>query len=186
MLTGSIVLKRAMAIGALALSTGLLDSTAAHAVAPGTGQVCTAENWAWSGTATVDLATPLFDTSVAVPVIAGTDLFVVGVSADGLSDTGIARPMVVTVGGVAALPGVAVPGGAIVVVADGAPALLNSVTVIVDRCAQVQSAAPSAPSTGSGLPTTGAGTELGGTLIGAVAVGAGTAMMVAGRRRATR
>jgi LPXTG-motif cell wall-anchored protein len=181
MLTGSMVLKRAMVFGALALSTSALAGHAVHAAVPGTGRSCTTENWVWSGSTTFGLTTTAFDTDMVVPVVAGTDLTVVGISADGLSSTGQARAMAVTIGGVAAVTGGAVPGGAVVVLADGAPAQVNGVTVTLDRCADVQSGAPGEP---SGLPRTGATAQQGGSLIGALAVGVGSAMIVAGRRRA--
>ena len=185
MLTGSMVLKRAMMLGALALSTSVLASSTADAAAPGTGRSCTTESWVWSGSTNLDLATAAFDTGVVVPIVVGTELTVVGVSADGLSATGHARAMMVTIGGVPAVAGGAVPGGALLVLPDGVAAQLHGVTVTVDRCADVQSGAPDDPGSGS-LPHTGATAQVGGSLIGALAVGVGSAMIVAGRRRAAR
>lgn len=195
MLTGAMVLKRAMVVTALALPTSALAIGAwgcrVAAAAPTTdlASVCTPEQWSWTGVVTFDVAMTSFDTGVVVPVIAGTELKVVGVSADGLMSTGAARALVVTVGGVAAVGGASVPGGAVLVLGDGAPAEVRNVTVVIDRCAQVQSVAPdpgsgsSGAGTGTALPHTGATVEVGGSLIGALAIGAGTAMMVAGRRR---
>ena len=184
MLTGSMVLKRAMVVGALALSTSPLVMGVADAAVLGTGRSCSTENWVWSGSTNLGPATP-FDTGIVVPAVVGTDVTVLGVSADGLSSTGQARAMVVTVGGVAAVTGGVVPGGAIVVLADGEPAQLNGVTVVLERCADVQSGAPGDPSDDN-MPSTGATAQVRGSLIGAVAVAVGSAMMVAGRRRAPR
>jgi hypothetical protein len=185
MLTGSMVLKRAMVVGALALSTSALVIGAADAAVPDTGRSCSSEDWVWSGSTTLDPTNP-FDTGIVVPTVLGTDVTIVGLSADGLSSTGYARPMVVTIGGVAAVTGGAVPGGAIVVLADGEPAQLNGVTVVVERCADVQSGASGSTSSDENMPHTGATAQVGGSLIGAAAVAVGSAMMVAGRRRAPR
>jgi LPXTG-motif cell wall-anchored protein len=185
MLTGSMVLKRAMMLGALALSTSSLPAGLVQASVPGTGRSCTTESWVWSGSTTLDPKTAVFDTGVVVPVVVGTELTVVGVSADGLSSTGHARVMAVTIGGAPAVAGGAVPGGALMVVSDGAAAQLHGVTVTLDRCAEVQSFAPGAPA-GENLPHTGATAQVGGSLIGALAVGVGSAMIVVGRRRAAR
>ena len=76
--------------------------------------------------------------------------------------------MRVTVGDVAAAPGAAVPGGAVTIVGDGAPAEVRGVTVVVDRCAQVQSVAPG---DGPALPHT--GLQLDSSMLGAVAVAVG-------------
>ncbi|MCU1360442.1 MAG: hypothetical protein JWN99_1731 [Ilumatobacteraceae bacterium] len=196
MLTGTMVLKRAMVLTALALSTSAMlgDATTAAAApaTPATGTSCTPEQWSWTGATTLDAATPAFDTGVIVPVQLGTDLIVVGVSADGLTSTGAARAMPVTVGGVAAVAGATVPGGRVVVMGDGSAAEVRNVTVQINRCAQVQSAAPADPApapvagaSGTPLPHTGATGELSGSLIGAAAIALGTALMVLGKRRAT-
>ena len=75
--------------------------------------------------------------------------------------------------------------GRLVVLGDGAAAELNNATVAMDRCAQVESAASgdgvAAP---AALPHTGATVQLGGSLAGLVAVGMGSALIVVGRRRA--
>jgi hypothetical protein len=182
MLTGSTVLKRAMVVAALALPITMAPLHASAAVVPAT--TCTSEDWIWSGTVALDASTAEFDTGLIVPVTIGATLTVTGVSADGLDATGRARSMTVAVGGTVATPGSMVPGGRVVVVGDGAPAQLTGVTVVLDRCAEVQSAAPEPPATGTpGLPGTGARAEVATTLVGAVAIAAGTAMIVAGRRR---
>lgn len=183
MLTGAMVLKRAMAVVALALSTSaVVGGTAGAAPA----QTCVAETWVWTGSTTLDSVALVFDTTVAVPVVAGTQLFVSGLSADGLSPDGIARALTVTIGGVIAIPGRTVPGGPIMVLSDGRPAEMRGVTVMIDRCATVQVAAPveGAPVAGGGsatLPHTGFSSS--GSMIGALAIAAGTGMMVLGRRR---
>jgi hypothetical protein len=184
MLTGSMVLKRAMVVAALALSTCALGGDV-HAAAPDTGRSCTTEQFSWTGLATFDDTTATFDTGVVVPVVIGTDLVVVGVSADGLTSTGQARAMSVTVGGVPAVAGGTVLGGAVAVLGDGSPAEVRNATVVIDRCAMLQSAAP-VGGAGTALPHTGTTIELGGSLIGTLAVAAGAAMMVAGRRRTLR
>jgi hypothetical protein len=185
MLTGTMVLKRAVAFTALALSTSALVGDAVHAAVPDPATSCSAEQWSWTGIATLDATTAEFDTGVIVPVQIGTELVVVGVSADGLTSTGQARTMTVSIGGTAAVAGSTVPGGRLVVMGDGAPAEVRNATVAINRCAQVQSAAPGDAATNAGaLPHTGTALELGGSAIGALAVAIGTAMMVAGRRRA--
>jgi hypothetical protein len=183
MLTGAMVLKRAMAVVALALSTSAVVGDTVRA-AP--AQTCVAETWVWTGSTTLDSVTLVFDTAVVVPLVAGTQLYVSGLSADGLASDGQARALTVTVGGVIAVPGRTVPGGPIMVLSDGAPAELRGATVMIDRCATVQVAAPTGGGSGAGagtatLPHT--GFNLDGSMIGALAIAAGTGMMVLGRRR---
>ena len=185
MLTGTMVLKRAMVSTVLALSTSASVGEPVHASVPDPATSCTAEQWAWTGVATLDATTAELDTGVIVPVQIGTELFVVGVSADGLTSTGAARTMTVTIGGTPAVAGGTVPGGRLVVVGDGAPAEVRNATVAINRCAQVTSAAPADAGTKAGpLPHTGSTLELGASVFGALAVAIGTALVVVGRRRA--
>lgn len=178
MLTGAMVLKRAMAVVAFALSTGAVVGDTARA-AP--AQTCVAETWVWTGSTTLDSVALVFDTTVVVPVVDGTQLFVSGLSADGLASDGHARALTLTIGGVIAMPGRTVPGGPIMVLGDGAPAEVRSAIVMIDRCATVQVAGPGAGAGSATLPHT--GFSLGGSMIGALAIAAGTGMMVLGRRR---
>jgi hypothetical protein len=182
MLTGSTVLKRAMVAAALALPI-VSAPLPALAAAAGTGATCTSEDWVWAGTASLDASTAEFDTGLIVPVTIGATLTVTGVSADGLDSTGHARALTVLVGGTPATPGSPVPGGRVVVAGDGAPAQLTGVTVVLDRCADVQSAAPEQPAAAPDLPGTGARSEVTTSLVGVAAIAAGTAMIVVGRRR---
>jgi LPXTG-motif cell wall-anchored protein len=209
MLTGWTFRKRAMALTALALSAGAIFGQSGHVSAAVPGTSCTSEQSAWTGLATLGSTTGAYDTGVVVPAVPGTELVVVGVSADGLTSTGAARVMAVTVGGAAAVPGAVVPGGAVVLVGDGAPAEVRSVIVVLNRCAQVAQAAPTEPTapasppatvdpvstvstvstvntSSATLPRTGSTVEMNGSLIGGLAVGLGSAMVVAGRRRAAR
>jgi hypothetical protein len=187
MLTGSTVLKRAMALAALALPAVALTAAGpgVAAASPTAGTSCTTESWVWAGPATLDASTAELDTGVIVPVVVGTTLTVVGVSADGLDATGHARVMPVAVGGVGAVAGSQVPGGRLVVLGDGAPATVSGVTVVLDRCAEVQSAAPE-PVAPPRLPSTGWRGEAPATALGAAAIGVGSAMVLAGRRRPVR
>jgi hypothetical protein len=178
MLTGAMVLKRAMAVVALALPTGAAVGATVHA---SPAQTCVPEHWTWTGSASLDGSTVVFDTAVAVPVVAGTQLFVSGVSADGLAADGRARALTVTIGGVIAVSGQTVPGGPLMVLGDGAPAEVRSAIVMIDRCAQVQVAAPKPGGAAAMLPHTGVGLD--GSIIGGLAIAAGTGMMVIGRRR---
>lgn len=188
MLTGAMVLKRAMAVVALALPTSAIVG---HTVGAAPAQTCVAETWVWTGSATLDSVALVFDTTVAVPVVAGTQLFVSGLSADGLAPDGHARALRLTIGGVIAVPGRTTPGGPIMVLSDGAPAEVRSATVLIDRCATVQVAAPVAGAPVEGAPVAGAGSAslphtgvgMGGSMIGALAIAAGAGMMVLGRRR---
>jgi hypothetical protein len=181
MQTGAIFRKRALAVVALALSTSASVAAVAGDAAASSvpGRTCVTETFTWTGTAMLDVGTTGVITDLVVPVVAGTDLVVVGVSADGLTAGGQARAMGITVGDVAAVPGAAVPGGAVTIVGDGAVAEVRGITVVVDRCATVQSVAPG---TGRSLPHT--GLRLDGSLFGAAAVAVGAAMIIAGRRRA--
>lgn len=141
---------------------------------------CAAESHIWTGAATVggpNAAT--VDTGVAVPVVTGTTLTVVGVSADGLDGDGRATALDVTVGGVAATPGAAVAGGGISLAATSASALrVSGATVVVSRCAEVAVL----PSVSRPLPATGVSEYLH-LAFGASMVGAGVLMVTAGRRR---
>jgi LPXTG-motif cell wall-anchored protein len=176
MLTGAIVLRRAMVVAALALSASALSAATAHAAAaPVSGQSCTTEEWVWTGSVVFDETVSTYDTGLVVPVQAGTELTVVGVSADGLTQSGEARVMTVTVGGVVARAGQKVPGGTVAIVGDGAPAQVGGATVVVDRCAQVQSNA-----SGASLPRTGAG--LNSALLGGAVLAAGSATTWFSRR----
>lgn len=201
MLTVAISLKRAMAIAALALATsasfaaGPAGATTPTASSAPTSpdqltEHCVAETHLASGPVVLGGAVASFDTGLVVPVSSGTTLRVTGVSADGLDPSGHAWALTVTIGGVVAAPGASVPGGSIVVLAEpSTPVELPGVTVVLDRCTGVASAplvgpgAPSAPPTGE-LPRTGGSAAIGGSWLGLVAIGAGSAMVVAGRRRA--
>lgn len=141
---------------------------------------CADESHIWTGAATVggpNAAT--VDTGVAVPVVMGTTLTVVGVSADGLDADGRATALDVTVGGVAATPGASVAGGGISLATTSASALrVSGATVVVSRCAEVAALPPvSRP-----LPATGVSEYLH-LAFGASMVGAGVLLVTAGRRR---
>lgn len=181
MLTGSTVLKRAMVVAALALPIVIAPRVAGAAPVPAV--TCASEEWVWAGTASLEATAAEFDTGLIVPVVIGTTLTVTGVSADGLDSTGHARPMTVLVGGTAATSGATVPGGRVVVAGDGRAAQLTGVTVVLDRCAEVQSAAPDESGAGApDLPNTGARPDAT-SLVGVAAIAVGTALIVAGRRR---
>jgi hypothetical protein len=144
---------------------------------------CADESHIWMGAATVGGPNDAtVDTGVAVPVVTGTTLTVVGVSADGLDDAGRATALDVTVGGVAARPGASVAGGGISISTTSAIALrVSGATVVVSRCAEVAVLPPvSRP-----LPATGVSEHLH-LALGASMVGAGALMVTAGRRRAAR
>lgn len=186
MLTGAMFRKRALAVVALALPahTVLAALAMSDVAAAAPGRTCAVETHMWTGTAVLDAATSGVITDLIVPAVAGTDLAVVGVSADGLTVEGVARPMSVTVGDVPAIVGATVPGGAVTIVGDGAAAEVRGVTVVVDRCTVVESVAPVPPADRPpSLPRT--GVQLDSSLFGALAVAIGSAMIVMGRRRST-
>ena len=142
----------------------------------------------WSGRARLADEALSIDTGVTVPAVAGTRLDVVGTSVDGIDAAGFARTMPVTVGGITAVAGNTVPGGIIVVTADGGtPVEVAGATVVVRRCnsvASAGSASAGSSSAGQALPRTGWADDLRQFLIGSVLVGVGGAMMGVGRRRA--
>ena len=164
-----------------------VSAGAAVAVVPGQVQAsaprdrsCADESYIWTGAATVGgPSAATVDTGVAVPVVTGTTLTVVGVSADGLDDAGRATALDVTVGGATATPGASVAGGGISISTTSAVALrVSGATVVVSRCAEVAVLPPvSRP-----LPATGVSEHLH-LVLGASMVGAGALMVTAGRRR---
>lgn len=185
------------ALGAAAVSVG----TPAEAVdAAITGQLCADETTRWGGAQQLDAATPSFDTGVDVPPAElGETVTVVGVSADGVGDDGVAAALPVFVGGAAAAPGAAVLGGDVVVVTDGTRTVrVAGVTVVVRRCAEVAVAAvaptPVTSSTSAAMPTPAEVEAVVATLpatggdswitsaIGAALVAAGLGLVSLGRR----
>jgi hypothetical protein len=162
---------------------------------------CADESLRWGGSQVLDAAIPSFDTGVDVVAVAGTEVTVVGVSADGLDETDHARALPVVVGDVEARAGQALPAGDVLVVTDGSEVLrVHGVTVVIRRCLELASAPAAEPApagagaaaTGSAaasgavsgspvLPVTG-GTSWGQTMIGAALVACGAALVSFGRR----
>ena len=181
----------AFALSAPVLSSPVLASPVLSSPAlasPGAGEVCATETYVWSGRARIAERTSSVDTGVSVPTVSGTRLDVVGTSVDGIDAAGFARAMPITVGGVTAVAGRTVPGGVIVVAADGGtPVEVAGATVVVRRCnsvASAGSASAGSSSAGQVLPRTGWADDVRQFLIGSVLVGVGVAMMGVGRRRA--
>ena len=186
----------AFALSAPVLSSPVLASPVLSSPAlasPGAGEVCATETYVWSGRARIAERTSSVDTGVSVPTVSGTRLDVVGTSVDGIDAAGFARAMPITVGGVTAVAGRTVPGGVIVVAADGGtPVEVAGATVVVRRCSAVASANPANASASASasasavqvLPRTGWADDLRQFLIGSVLVGVGVAMMGVGRRSA--
>jgi hypothetical protein len=159
MQTVAISLKRAMMSIALALPTSLAMVSVASAAPVASVEQCTDESHVWSGTAHLDTETPSASTGLEITGQIGARIDVVGVSADGLDATGHALSLSVTVGGVPAVAGGTVPGGAIEVHAVDATARdVTGATVAVRRCVavavlgQTESAVNASPPR---LPTTG-------------------------------
>ncbi len=155
-------------------------------------ELCTPEEYRWSGVLELSGGGAVATTDVDVPEVPGTWLRVVGTSADGLDTAGSAHAVAVTVGASAADPGASIVGGAIGVRAlDDVPVVVNGVTLVVDRCRTVAAAPPGA------LPAASAGTDAanddlpaaGGasaTLIvigGVLALGSGVGVWAVSRRR---
>lgn len=188
---------RALTVSAFALLTTLcfgigFDSRAAPVVAAAPGELCERESYRWSGNAQLVGVGAVLHTGIEVPVVAGTRLDVVGVSADGLGTDGIAHALSVHVGGVEAIAQSTVPGGLITVRSNVDAALqIAGATVVVHRCASVQSLAPAevAPPqvalVNVELPETGLA-ELRQTVIGAAIITIGTSLVMLGRRRVQR
>ena len=195
----------AFALSAPVLSFPVLSSPVLASpvlASPGAGEVCATETYVWSGRARIAERTSSVDTGVSVPTVSGTRLDVVGTSVDGIDAAGFARAMPITVGGVTAVAGRTVPGGVIVVAADGGtPVEVAGATVVVRRCSSVASASPATASASASasasaaassasasavqvLPRTGWADDLRQFLIGSVLVGVGVAMMGVGRRSA--
>lgn len=170
-----------LVLGALAVS-GSGAGTPVVSASASAGRRCVDESHMWTGAATVGGPYGAsVDTGVVVPVVAGTTLTVVGVSADGLAADGRATALDVTVGGVAATPGAAVAGGGIVVSTTSSVALrVSGSTVVVSRCTEVAVLPPVTRP----LPATGVGEQLH-LVLGASMVGGGALMVTAGRRRRT-
>lgn len=161
-------------------------SAAASGPAP-TERRCGDETYLWTGAASVGGPSgSTVDTGVVVPVVIGTTMTVVGVSADGLAPDGRATALDVTVGGVAANPGASVVGGAIVL-STGSPTLLrvSGATVVVSRCAEVAVLPQPPPSpVQRPLPATGLAEHLH-LALGSSMVGFGALLVATGRRRRT-
>jgi hypothetical protein len=141
MQTVAISLKRAMVSFALALPTSLAMvsvATAAPAAPVTSAERCIDESYVWSGTAHLDTETPSVATGLEISSEVGARIDVVGVSADGLDASGHALPLSVTIGGVPAVAGGSVLGGAIEVHAvDEAVRDVTGATVAVRRCVVV-------------------------------------------------
>jgi LPXTG-motif cell wall-anchored protein len=153
------------------------DASAAWAAA---GSSCADESYLWTGAATLGGAgATSVDTGVVVPVVVGTTVTVVGVSADGLAPDGRATALDVTVGGTAATPGATVVGGAVVISTTSPSALrVSGATVVVSRCAEVEVLTP----VQRPLPATGVSEQVH-LMIGGSMVGVGALMVTTGRRR---
>lgn len=180
-------------VATVAIAGATSGTVAAHDLATvPVGVVCTAEEHRWSGTLTLDAAASWTPLGVEVPTRPGTSIEVVGTSADGIDADGRAHPLPVSVGGTPAAAGSRVDGGEIAVAGiDGTPVTLTGVTVAVQRCSEVQSAAPAVEGAPAGRAPSLPGVEPSSPAIGAVllvigAVGvasAGVALVAATRRR---
>ena len=185
----------ALALLVLALSDAGSEVSAAP---PATAVSCVDETVRWGGAHQLAVDGS-FSTGVdVVPPAAGETLSVVGVSADGLDTSGRASALPVEVGGAVVQTGGSTAGGAVVVRSNvSTPVTVSGVTVVVRRCAEVAAAstagapvATAAPATrsegavASVLPETGQD-ELATTLVGAIVVALGAALVVAGRRDVT-
>jgi len=169
---------------------------------PGTATICVDETHRWGGDVTLAGPGSLFDTGIEVPPAAGSQVSVVGLSADGLDATDRAHVLAVRVGDVPATIGAAVLGGSIIVASNVDAAVgevrVVGVTVLVRRCDTVASAAAAPPTggasgsvgdgsgsavIGSVLPSTG-GTPWRQSVIGALLVAIGCGLISLGRRTA--
>ena len=112
--------------------------------------ICANEQYQWFGQTSVGSGDS-FHTGVMIEEILGTQLQVR--AADYSTNDGVTQSISITVGGVPAVAGAFVTGGEIAAVNSGLePVALTVVAVSVDRCHQVESAAP-LPATRVSAPT---------------------------------
>lgn len=147
------------------------------------GEHCSDETYRWPGIARLGEGVVFVETGVVIPAASGVGSELVGVSADGVDATGLARALLVTIGGEPAVAGAVVSGGVVAVHAVDQTAVdFVGVTVVVRRCTLVQSLATAElPSGPARLPSTGAEIEL--LVAASFAVAAGLGLVVAARGR---
>lgn len=104
--------------------------------------VCVAEEHRWSGSLDLAARGATAMTDVEVPAEVGTWLRVTGVSADGLDANGFVHAVEVTVGASTAVAGATVDPGVVGVRAlDDMPVTVSGITLVIERCHEVASAA---------------------------------------------